>query len=69
MLLWADKRGGEFLQAEGYGRDGQIMKRFKVISGQRDPVTGGWMLKQMRIEQLAGLKSKDATPTYLEIEK
>lgn len=69
VLLWAAKRGGEFLQAEGYDRSGQIMKRFKVVSGQRDPVTGGWMLKQMRIEQLAGAGSRDRAPTYLEIEK
>lgn len=67
VMLWADKKAGAFLQAEGYGRDGQIMKRFKVVSGQRDPETGGWMLKQMRIEQLA--RGRDGTPTYLEIEK
>jgi len=69
VLLWAEQKSGAFLQAEGYDSDGKAAKRFKVISGQRDPVNGGWMLKSMRIEQLQGLKSKDATPTYLEIEK
>jgi hypothetical protein len=69
VLLWVSKQSGALLQAEGYDASGKATKRFKVISGQRDPVTGGWMLKQMRIEKLQGLNSRDTTPSYLEIEK
>ena len=69
VLLWVSKQSGALMQAEGYDDTGKAVKRFKVISGQRDPVTGGWMLKQMRIEKLQGLNSRDETPSYLEIEK
>lgn len=66
VLLWVEKQSGAFLQAEGYGADGKIVKRFKVISGQR--LDGNWILKQMRIEELSGMNSRDRSPTYLEIE-
>lgn len=69
VVLWVEKSGGAFLQAEGYDKNGQLSKRFKVVSGQRDPETGGWMLKQMKIERVAGANTRDANPTYLEIEK
>lgn len=69
VLLWVEQQSGAFLQAEGYDSNGKAAKRFKVVSGQRDPETGGWMLKSMRIEKLQGLRSKDASPTYLEITK
>ncbi len=65
VLLWVEKQSGAFLEAEGYGADGKISKRFKVISGQRTDT--GWILKQMRIEQLSGMNSRDKSPTYFEI--
>ncbi|MEA3188586.1 MAG: hypothetical protein QOD99_2416 [Chthoniobacter sp.] len=58
VLLWVDKESGAFLQAEAYGADGKIKKRFKITSS-----------KQMRIEELSGLNSRDKSPTYLEIQK
>jgi len=64
--LWASQRGGYFLQGEGYDKGGKLVKRFKVVSPQRDP-QGGWMLKKMRIETLA--EGKDDSITYLEIDK
>lgn len=67
VLLWVEKQSGAFLQAEGYGTDGKISKRFKVISGQR--TDAGWILKQMRIEELNGMQSRDKSPTYLEIDR
>jgi hypothetical protein len=66
VLLWVSKRTGNFLQGEGYDKTGKLVKRFKVVSGQRDG-EGGWMLKQMRIETLA--EGKDESITELEIDK
>ena len=66
VLLWVRKATGDFLQGEGYDNAGKLVKRFKVISGQRDP-QGGWMLKTMRIETLA--EGKEASITYLQIDK
>ena len=64
--LWVSKRTGAFLEGEGYDGTGKLVKRFKVVSGQRDP-RGGWMLKKMRIETLG--KPDGETITYLEIDK
>ena len=66
VLLWVSKRTGDFLEGEGYDNAGKLVKRFKVVSGQRDG-QGGWMLKKMRIETFA--EGKPETLTYLEIEK
>ena len=64
--LWVSKRTGNFLEGEGYDAAGKLVKRFKAISGQRDP-QGGWMLKKMRIETLG--KGEGESITYLEIDK
>lgn len=64
--LWVSIRTGNFLEGEGYDATGKLVKRFKVISGQRDPA-GGWMLKKMRIETLG--KPGGESITYLEIDK
>jgi hypothetical protein len=66
VLLWVSKGSGNFLEGEGYDNAGKLVKRFKVVSGQRDG-EGGWMLKKMRIETLAA--GKDESVTYLEIDK
>jgi hypothetical protein len=66
VLLWVDKKSGDFLKGEGYDKAGKLVKRFTVRSGQRDP-QGGWMLKEMRIETMAA--AKDESVTYLEIDK
>ena len=64
--LWVSKRDNNFLQGEGYDAAGKLVKRFKVVNAQRDPL-GGWMLKEMRIETMT--PGKPETKTYLEIEK
>lgn len=64
--LWVSKQAGNFLEGEGYDATGKLVKRFKVVSGQRDP-QGGWMLKKMRIETLG--KAEGESITYLEIDK
>ena len=65
--LWISKKTGALMQAEAFDANGKLARKFKVISGQ--PVGDGlWILKEMRIESF-GVRSKDYTPTYLEIEK
>ncbi|MGA3169948.1 MAG: outer membrane lipoprotein-sorting protein [Chthoniobacteraceae bacterium] len=64
--LWVRKLSDDFLKGEGCDAAGNLVKRFKVISGQRDP-QGGWMLKKMRIETLP--PGKPESITYLEIDK
>jgi hypothetical protein len=64
--LWVRKASGDFLKGEGYDKAGKLVKRFKVVSGQRDP-QGGWMLKEMRIETMVA--GKDESITYLNIDK
>lgn len=66
VKLWIAKNSGALLQAEAFGHDGKLARRFKVISGQ-SLGDGLWILKQMRIEQMAG--GADKTPSYLEVEK
>ena len=68
VKLWIAKNNGALLQAEAYGHDGKLARRFKVISGQ-SLGDGLWILKEMRIEQMTPGKSGDRTPSYLEIEK
>jgi outer membrane lipoprotein-sorting protein len=63
--LWVEQQSGALLQADAYGWDGKLAKRFKVISAQK--LEGVWLLKQMRIEAMEAGKSRDRTPTYLEI--
>ena len=66
VKLWIAQGSGALMQAEAYGQDGKLSRRFKVVSGQ--PIGDGlWMLKQMRIERME--KGADKTPSYLEIEK
>jgi hypothetical protein len=64
--LWVAKGARCFLQGEGYDQAGKLVKKFKVVSPQRDP-QGGWMLKKMRIETL--IAGQDESTTYLEIDK
>lgn len=68
VKLWIAKENGALMQAEAYGADDKLARRFKVISGQKTR-DGLWILKQMRIESTAAAARKDRTPTYLEIEK
>jgi hypothetical protein len=67
VMLWIEKESGALMQAEAFDHAGNFARRFKVISGQK--VDGMWILKQMRIEAATPGRSKDRTPTYLEIQK
>jgi hypothetical protein len=67
-MLWIDKETGALMQAEAFGPDGKIARRFKVISPQK--IDGVWLLKQMRIEGMEATRTgpADRTPTYLEVD-
>ena len=67
VFLWVDKGGGALLRMEGYDWNGQLAKRFEVVSAQK--IEGRWFLKQMRIEEIQPGTGKVQARTYLEIKK
>ena len=67
IYLWVDKEGGALMRMDGFDWNGQLAKRFEVISGQK--IEGRWFLKQMRIEEFVAGTTKVRTRTYLEIKK
>ena len=67
VLLWVDKESGALMRMEGYDWNGQLAKRFEVISAQK--IDDRWFLKQMRIEEVQPGTNKVQTRTYLEIKK
>ena len=67
VLLWIEKQSGALVQVETYDRAGVLLKRFEVRSVQK--VGGGYILKQMRIQEMKDGEPRDPTPTYLEIKK
>jgi hypothetical protein len=67
VLLWVDKTSGALMRLEGYDWNGQLAKRFEVVSAQK--IDNRWFLKQMRIEELQPGTNKVQSRTYLEIKK
>jgi len=67
VLLWIDKTSGALMRLEGYDGNGQLTKRFEVVSAQK--IDNRWFLKQMRIEELQPGTNKVQSRTYLEIKK
>jgi hypothetical protein len=67
VLLWVDKTSGALIRLEGYDWNGQLTKRFEVVSAQK--IDNRWFLKQMRIEELQPGTNKVQSRTYLEIKK
>ena len=67
VWLWVDKSGGALMRIEGFDWQGQLAKRFEVISAQK--IEGRWFLKQMRVEEFSPGTNKVQTRTYLEIKK
>ena len=67
VLLWVDKTSGALMRLEGYDWNGQLAKRFEVVSAQK--IDDRWFLKQMRIEELQPGTNKVQSRTYLEIKK
>jgi hypothetical protein len=67
VLLWIDKASGALMRMEGYDWNGQLAKKFEVVSAQK--IDKRWFLKQMRIETLQPGTKKVQSRTYLEIKK
>ena len=67
VYLWVDKASGAIMRMDAFDWNGQLAKRFEVISGQK--IDDRWFLKQMRIEEFAPGSNKVQTRTYLEIKK
>jgi hypothetical protein len=68
VKLWIAKQSGALMQAEAFGRDGKLARRFKVIAGQ-SLGEGVWLLKEMRIESMTPGQGTDRVPSHLEIDK
>jgi hypothetical protein len=67
VFLWIDKTSGALMRMEGYDWNGQLAKRFEVVSAQK--IDNRWFLKQMRVEELQPGTSKVQSRTYLEIKR
>ncbi len=67
VVLWIDKTSGALMRMEGYDWNGQLAKRFEVVSAQK--IDNRWFLKQMRVEELQPGTNKVQSRTYLEIKK
>ena len=64
VFLWVDKNGDALMRMEGYDWNGQLAKRFEVVSAQK--IEGRWFLKQMRIEEMQPGTSKVRARTSVE---
>ncbi|MFO7870545.1 MAG: outer membrane lipoprotein-sorting protein [Kiritimatiellia bacterium] len=53
VKLWVDRKLRMILQAEGYGRDGEIMRRLWIRSLKK--VDDQWMIKQMEVASFPAL--------------
>jgi outer membrane lipoprotein-sorting protein len=67
IFLWVDQASGALMRMEGYDWNGQLAKRFEVVSAQK--IDNRWFLKQMRVEELQPGTNKVPSRTYLEIKK
>jgi hypothetical protein len=63
--LWIDKESGALMAGRGVRQERNFARRSSDL-GQK--VNGLWFLKQMRIEAPRREKSRDRTPTYLEVQ-
>ncbi len=61
--LWVDPKSGAPIRMEGWNHQGQLIKRFEVISAQK--IDRLWMLKEMRIESLDPATGKVTQRRYL----
>jgi hypothetical protein len=66
VRLWISKEGSGLLRAEAFNWQGQLVKRFEVISGQK--VESKWILKQMRIERFDPGSKRAVSRTYMEVD-
>jgi len=66
-LLWIDQASGAPLRMEGRDPNGQLIKRFEVISAQK--INGLWTLKEMRIENFDPKTHVVTQRRYLDISR
>lgn len=67
VYAWIDKESAALLRVQGYNQQGLCVKQFEVISGMK--VKNGWMLKEMRVETMAGNPAKVVSRTYMRLNK
>jgi len=67
VVVWIHQNSGALVRLEGYNPQGQLTKRFNVVSAQK--IQDRWYLKQMRIETLQPGTNHVISRTYLEINK
>lgn len=67
VVAWIEKQSGSPVRVETYDKGGAMLKRFLVTKVQK--IEGGYILKEMRIQQMENGKPKDPQPTYIEIKK
>ena len=67
VFLWVDQASAALMRMEGYDWNGQLAKRFEVVSAQK--IDNRWFLKQMRVEELQPGTNKVQSRTYLEIKR
>ncbi|MFZ4115863.1 MAG: outer membrane lipoprotein-sorting protein [Chthoniobacterales bacterium] len=65
--LWIDQNSGAPLRMEGWNQQGQLVKRFEVISAQK--IDGLWMLQEMRIETFDQATGKVIQRRYFTISR
>lgn len=66
VRVWVDRESGALMRIEGYDWNGNLLRRFEVVSGQR--IDGQWMLRQMRVERFAPENAtRPLNRSYLEI--
>ncbi len=68
-IIWVDKQSGGILQMYGYDFTGKLIKRYKILSGQK--VNGNWTLKEMSVETIdpASEGKKVTGRTYLTLDR
>lgn len=63
--IWIDQNSDAPLRMEAFNQNGQLIKRFEVISAQK--IEGLWMLKEMRIESFDPITQRILQRRYLTI--
>jgi len=64
--IWVDQGSGAMMKMEAYDVKAHLVKRFRVVSGQR--FNGAWILKEMSVESFDALRPEDVKGrTYMDI--
>lgn len=66
--VWVHENSGAMLRMQAYNKEGKVIKRYEVNSGQKLD-DGTWMLKEMLIETLEPGTNKALGRSSLEVDK